>query len=83
MHLKKLEILLIKAAHIYGSEACYRIVIGEKRVWHRTLKKLRTLKFFSKCVKIGTKSTHFKIFFQSALNLGPTQRTLKKNFKVR
>ena len=29
------------------------------------------------------KNTHFEIFFQSALNLGPNQRTLKKNFKVR
>ena len=29
-------------------------------------------KKFSKCVKFGTKSTHFEIFFQSALNLGPT-----------
>ena len=36
-------------------------------LWQRTLKKLRTLK---------------KIF-QSALNLGPDQRTLKKFFKVR
>ena len=34
-------------------------------VWQRTLKKLRTLKFF------GTKSTHFEKIFQSALNLGP------------
>ena len=29
-------------------------------------------KVFSKCVKFGTKSTHFEIFFQSALNLGRT-----------
>ena len=29
------------------------------------------------------KITHFENFFQSALNVGPNQRTLKKNFKVR
>ena len=29
-------------------------------------------KFFSKCVKFGTKSTHFEKNFQSALNLGST-----------
>ena len=36
-----------------------------------------------KCVKFGTKSTHFENFFQSVLNLGPRLRTLKKKFKVR
>ena len=29
-------------------------------LWQRTLKKLRTLKHFSKCVKFGTKSMHFE-----------------------
>ena len=29
------------------------------------------------------KITHFEKFFQSALNLGPNQHTLKKIFKVR
>ena len=46
--------------------------IYENAVWQRTLKKLRTLKKNSKCVKFGTKSTHFEKHFQSALNLGPT-----------
>ena len=53
-------------------------------MWQRILKKLRTLKiFFLKVLKFGTKSTQFEKNFQSALILGPTQRTLKKNFKVR
>ena len=33
------------------------------------LKKLRTSKFFSKCVKFGTKSTHFEKKFQSAFRV--------------
>ena len=40
-------------------------------------------KKISKCVKFGTKSTHFEKNFQSALNLRPTWRTLKIFFKVR
>ena len=38
-------------------------------------------KNFSKWVKFGTSLTHFEKFFQSGLNLGPAQRTLKKNSK--
>ena len=33
----------------------------------RTLKTYALWKMFSKCVKFGTKSTHFNFFFQSAL----------------
>ena len=33
-------------------------------MWQRNLKKLRTLKKISKCVKFGTKSTHFENFFK-------------------
>ena len=35
-------------------------------------KKIRTLKIFSKCVKFGTRSTHFEKKIQSKLNFGPT-----------
>lgn len=41
--------------------------------WKLNLKKIRTLKKKSKCVKSGTKSTHFqKKKNQSALDLGPS-----------
>ena len=38
----------------------------------RTLKNYALWRNFSKCVKFGTRSTHFEKNFQSALNLGPT-----------
>lgn len=51
--------------------------LAERALWQRSLKKLRTLKKSSTCVKFGKKLTHFEKFFRSALNLGPIQSTLK------
>lgn len=43
-------------------------------VWQRPLKKLHTLKFFSKCVKNGTKPSQIENFVQTVLKLGQSLR---------